>query len=276
MRGFSDFEEADMPKPESRAFTSEEEAARVAAIEESRRKLQALEADRPLWEKAAKERRAREEVEEAEASAKIEAKKRKEKEQTRQQAERLRREQEEAEAQIRREQEKKDAERARQAQERRARRARWTSGRWTTARAVERFKETSDYFDMTRFSEEHPLFIDDVPWPTLRHPDAFSLPEDVDWDSVEYFFDVLKTHMRTQEYIAFVEKSHRRFHPDRWRSRGLFRAVLDSEQRNYMEIGTCTLDTRICISADSFSIAATTVSQALTPIWQKVRSLKQA
>ena len=57
MRGFSDFEEADAPKPESRAFTSEEEAARITAIEESRRKLQALEADRPLWEKAAKERK---------------------------------------------------------------------------------------------------------------------------------------------------------------------------------------------------------------------------
>jgi hypothetical protein len=94
---------------------------------------------------------------------------------------------------------------------------------------------------MTRFSEEHPLFVDDVPWPTLRHPDAFSLPEDVDWDSVEHFFEVLRTHMRTQEYVALVEKSHRRFHPDRWRSRGLFRAVLDPEERNYMEIGTCKL-----------------------------------
>ncbi|KAF5316902.1 hypothetical protein D9611_003889 [Ephemerocybe angulata] len=256
MRGFSDFED-EKPAPGT-GFSSAEEAARAAAIEESRRKLAELEADRPIWETAAKERAAREEAEQSAARAKAEAKRRKEQDRAQQERERVRRQQEEAEAQLRHEEEEKEVRRTQRAKERQARKARWTSGKWTIPRAVERFKETSDYFDMARFSEEHPLSIDDVPWPTLRHPDAFSLPEDVDWDSVEHFFDILKNHMRTQEYITLVEKSHRRFHPDRWRSRGLFKSVIDSEERNWMEV------------------AATTVSQALTPIWQKVRVMKQA
>lgn len=243
MRGFSDIEELDTPTEPtgSQDFASTEEAKRAAALEESQRKIRELENDRPLWEQAAKERKAREEAEALLAWEKAEARRRKERERAQEECERLRRQEEEIAARIRREEEKKEAERAQRAQERDARKARWTTGRWTNARAVERYKETSDFFDMARFSEEHPLCIDDVPWPTLRHPNAFSLPEDVDWDSVEHFFEVLKNHMRTQEYITLVEKSHRRFHPDRWRSRGLFKSVIDSEERNWMEVGTFTI-----------------------------------
>ncbi|EAU91662.2 hypothetical protein CC1G_09344 [Coprinopsis cinerea okayama7 len=234
-----------------------DEAARLAAIEESRRKLAELEADRPLWDAAARERRAKEEAEEEERRRKAEAKRRAEEQRIKQARERQAQKEREEEDRRRREELEREAARAKVARDREARKARWSSGRWTHSRAVERFSETCDYFDMTRFSETHPLTIEDVPWPTLVHPRSFSL-EDIEWSSVEQFFDVLRTHLRTQEYVAVVEKCHRRFHPDRWRSRNLFKAVLDPSERNCMEV------------------AATTVSQAITPIWQKVRAIRQA
>lgn len=242
MRGFSDFEDVDSkPGPTSTAFSSEEDAARAALIEESRRKMAQLEADRPLWEKAARERRAREEAEEAARRAKAEAKKQQEEDRARQERERFRQEQQEAEAQRRREEAKKEAEKAQRARERQAKKERWSSGRWTIARALERFEELSESFSNTQFSKDNPLSIDDVPWPTLRRPSEFSLPEDVDWDSVEHFFEVLKNHRRTQAYIALIEKHRLMFHPDRWRGRGLFKAIVDPEERNWMEVGTWSI-----------------------------------
>ncbi|KAJ2916810.1 hypothetical protein MD484_g3626, partial [Candolleomyces efflorescens] len=277
MRGFSDFEDGGTkPGPSSAAFSSAEEASRAAQLEESRRKLAQLEADRPIWEKAAHERRAREEAEEAARWAKAEAKKRQEEERIRQERERFRQEQQEAEAQIRREEARKEAAKAERARERQAKKERWSSGRWTTARAIERFREVSKTFSDTQFSKDNPLAIDDVPWPTLRRPDELSLPEDVDWDSVEYFFEELKNHMKTQDYISLVEKNSRAFHPDRWRSRGLFKAIVDPEERNWMEIGTCVFTLSKYKMLSRVNLAATTVSQALTPIWQKVRVMKQA
>ncbi|TFK25738.1 hypothetical protein FA15DRAFT_755645 [Coprinopsis marcescibilis] len=234
--------------------TTSMDAARAAAIEESRRKLAELEADKPIWDAAARARMAQEKEEEDERRRKKETQRRVEEDRLKMERERQRLQHLEEEQRKRQEvlQQKEKMTRDRE-----ARRARWDSGKWTHRRAIERFMENSDYFEMTRFSADIPLYTEDVPWPTLLHPSAFSL-EDVDWASVEEFFDVLKTHLRTQEYISVVEKSHRRFHPDRWRSRNLFKAVLDSAERNCMEV------------------SSTTVSQALTPIWQKVRTMKKA
>lgn len=59
--------------------------------------------------------------------------------------------------------------------------------------------------------------------------------------------------MRAQDYKTFVQKSHLRFHPDRWRSRGLLKAVLDDTERECLDV------------------AANTVAQALTPIWSELK-----
>jgi len=67
------------------------------------------------------------------------------------------------------------------------------------------------------------------------------------------FFNAVKPFMRTQDFKVFVEKSHRRFHPDRWRSRGLLKSVLDEVERGCLEV------------------AANTVAQALTPIWRDIK-----
>ncbi|EEB97317.1 hypothetical protein MPER_03393 [Moniliophthora perniciosa FA553] len=76
----------------------------------------------------------------------------------------------------------------------------------------------SQSFDATKFSDEEPLTFDTVPWPILKHPASLSV-EDVDWSAVENFFQGVQPHMKSQEFLDLVEKSHRRFHPDRWRAK---------------------------------------------------------
>ncbi|KAF9460687.1 hypothetical protein BDZ94DRAFT_1197302 [Collybia nuda] len=227
-----------------------EQDAREAAIVESRRKLAELEADRPLWEFEAKKRLAREREDaeflkteaearrhfilrtEAERKEKLESAKR----EAAKREEALRREKEEA---------------AQRERERRQRQQRWNYGPWTEKRALERYRALSESFDGTKFSATEPLTSECVPWPVLQSPSTFSV-EDVSWATVEKFFEVVRGHMRSQDFKNFVEKSHRRFHPDRWRSRSLLKSVVDETERGCMEV------------------AANTVAQALTPLWREL------
>ncbi|KAE9382948.1 hypothetical protein BT96DRAFT_758435, partial [Gymnopus androsaceus JB14] len=74
----------------------------------------------------------------------------------------------------------------------------------------------SETFDTTRFSSREPLLFSLVPWPVLTSPAGLSV-QDINWNNVEQFFTAIRLSMRPQEFEAFVEKSHRRFHPNRWR-----------------------------------------------------------
>ena len=218
-------------------------------IAESRRKIVELERDRPLWDAAARARERQEREEEDERRAAHE-----------------RRQREEAEARARAEQERLEAERERErarqaaaaeaeaeAAKRRAaeaQRARWARGPWTSQRALERYRVLCESFDET--AKPASLTFDDIPWPTLCAPFTFG-PEDVDWAGVETFFRTVRGHMRAQDYRIFVEKSHRRFHPDRWSARGLLAAIRDDDARGMIEVAT------------------NTVAQALTPLWREAR-----
>ena len=218
-------------------------------IAESRRKIVELERDRPLWEAAARARERQEREEEEERRAAHE-----------------RRQREEAEARARAEQERLEAERERErarqaaaaeaeaeAAKRRAaqaQRARWARGPWTSQRALERYRVLCESFDET--AKPASLTFDDIPWPTLCAPFTFG-PEDVDWAGVETFFRTVRGHMRAQDYRIFVEKSHRRFHPDRWSARGLLAVIRDDDARGMIKV------------------AANTVAQALTPLWREAR-----
>ncbi|KAG6378162.1 hypothetical protein JVT61DRAFT_13852 [Boletus reticuloceps] len=201
--------------------------SREAEIAESIRKLRELEKDRPLWEAERKKREAHERAEEEERLAKAERRRREEEEELRQQREAAEQEkrlvQEEAERRAREEELRQRKNRQRQ------QRQRWESGPWTTHRALERYRMLSDEFDTAKFTPGQ---------------------SDVDWSAVETFFATVKPHMRLQDYKEFVEKSHRRFHPDRWRARKIWAAVTDEVERGYLEV------------------AANTVAQALTPIWR--------
>ena len=201
-------------------------------IAESRRKIAELERDRPLWEAAARARERREREEEEERRAR---------------AERTRREAEQEQERAR-QAAAAEAEAARRRAE--AQRARWAHGPWTSQRALERYRTLCDSFDEA--AKPHTLVFEDVPWPTLRRPYTFG-PEDIDWSAVETFFQTVRGHMRAQDYRLFVQKSHRRFHPDRWSARGLLTAVKDEIARGMIEV------------------AANTVAQALTPLWREAR-----
>jgi hypothetical protein len=214
----------------------DEGAARQAAIAESRRKLAELEADRPLWEEQAKKRIEREKAEEEALRAKAEARRRAEALQAEADHREKARCEQEANETLRREKE----ELARRAKDRRQRQQRWSYGPWTVQRALERYKVLCEFFDATKFSACEPLAVDVVPWPVLQSPVAFSV-EDVNWGAVEKFFQEVKGLMRPQDYKTFVEKSHRRFHPDRWRSRSLLKSVIDETEKNCMEVGMCLM-----------------------------------
>jgi hypothetical protein len=101
---------------------------------------------------------------------------------------------------------------------------------------LERYRVLAEAFDNIKYTSELPLVIEDVPWPSLQSPRVFSI-EDVTWDSVERFFEAVRPHLRLQDYRVLVEKSHRRFHPDRWRSRNLLKTIEGEEVRGCMEVG---------------------------------------
>jgi hypothetical protein len=60
----------------------------------------------------------------------------------------------------------------------------------------------------------------------------------------------MQKYIEASEYHAFIQASHRRFHPDRWRARGLLTAVANSEERERLEC------------------AVNIVAQALSPLWE--------
>ncbi|KAI6046023.1 hypothetical protein EDC04DRAFT_3086515 [Pisolithus marmoratus] len=222
------------------------EAARRAEIAESIHKMRELEKDRPLWEEQRRLREARELAEEEERRANVERHRQAEEQ-------RKLREQEEFEQERRRaaaEAERRAREELRHRENsKRRQRERWDCGPWTPIRALERYRTLSEDFDAWKYSPDASITFHDIPWPVLHAPSRLTV-EDVDWSAVEAFFDAVESQMRLQDYKAFVEKSHRRFHPDRWRARNVWLAVRDDVERGFMEV------------------AANTVAQALTPIWR--------
>ncbi|KAI1782403.1 hypothetical protein LXA43DRAFT_846584, partial [Ganoderma leucocontextum] len=72
-------------------------------------------------------------------------------------------------------------------------------------------------FDKAKFTEDNPPDFYEIPWPVLFSPNA-TQPADISWDGTEAFFLVAKRHMTTAAYYDFIMKSHKRFHPDRWRA----------------------------------------------------------
>ncbi|EIM83012.1 uncharacterized protein STEHIDRAFT_171126 [Stereum hirsutum FP-91666 SS1] len=226
--------------------TDEDAAVRPAAIEESRRKLAELEKDRDIWERATRDRQLREQEEE-------EARQRKRRREDAERRAAVEREQEEIRRRLEREKREYAQTQRREQEERtRKRNERWARGPWTPQRALERYKAVCDTFDTTKFSSSEPLTFDTVPWPTLISPVTLTV-EDVEWGTVEKFFESVRSHMACNEYKVLVEKSHRRFHPDRWSSRRLLHTVADETERSSLEV------------------AANTVAQALTPLWRKLK-----
>lgn len=219
-------------------------------IAESIRKMRELEKDRPLWEVERQKREARERADQEERRAQAERRRKEEEERQRQQREAAERERRRAQHEAERRAREEELHQRENRQQRQ--RQRWEFGPWTTHRALERYRMLSEEFDAAKFTSGQSVTFHDIPWPVLHAPSRLTV-EDVDWSAVERFFATVKAHMRLQDYREFVEKSHRRFHPDRWRARKIWAAVTDEVERGYLEVAT------------------NTVAQALTPIWRAAK-----
>ena len=105
---------------------------------------------------------------------------------------------------------------------------------WNLSRSLERFRLVSTEFDEIKFCATQPLTFHSVPWPVMHSPHTLDA-EHIVWEAVEEFFEDLEDRLSADEYRNLVEKTHRRFHPDRWRSRGLLNTVLDEKLREQWE-----------------------------------------
>lgn len=126
---------------------------------------------------------------------------------------------------------------------------------WTNERAVHRFKSVSIEFDEIKFCDTQPLTFESIPWPLL-HPPLRVTFDNIEWGAVEEFFEAAKRVVDAAEYRSLVEKAHRRFHPDKWRGRGLLFTVLDEELKERLED------------------AGNVVAQAITPLWLASKAKK--
>lgn len=124
----------------------------------------------------------------------------------------------------------------------------WAPSYNTAQVSIDRFAAVSAEFDDIHFSTAHPLTFESVPWPIARLPLNMTL-DDIEWGAVEQFFGEVQHRVGEAEYRGVVEKAHRRFHPDKWRARGLLKTVLDEELRAKLEN------------------AGNVVAQAITPLW---------
>ncbi|KAI9068774.1 hypothetical protein FKP32DRAFT_1529209, partial [Trametes sanguinea] len=75
-------------------------------------------------------------------------------------------------------------------------------------------------FDTVKFTAEAPVVLDLIPWPVLHSPITLRV-EDIAWTEVEDFFAHARFNMTLEEYRILVDKSRKRFHPDRWRARNV-------------------------------------------------------
>jgi hypothetical protein len=142
----------------------------------------------------------------------------------------------------------------RESQRCRARDQRFCNPLWSPSFALKRFQAVCDEFDTITFSEQQPLVFENVPWPVLHRPDSLNVST-IDWSAVEIFFRQFRAQLPLPAYKDLVEKTHRRFHPDRWSSRGILVTVF-------------LLDVR-----EKIREAGNIVSQAITPIWCESKNL---
>ncbi|KAI0698134.1 hypothetical protein BC835DRAFT_690768 [Cytidiella melzeri] len=240
----------------------DEESLRQAALAESIRKMEEINKIENA-EKEEKEKKDREA-----AFAREERLKREREARAREIAERLARERDEAERvareqREREEKQKRDAEdRLRLYQQAAAKECVRCQRRdlqffptviWHNELAHERFLFVSAEFNSIKFQDSQPLTFESVPWPVLDRPHWMSL-ESIEWGAVEKFFRAMEEVLENEtEYTALLEKAHRRFHPDKWKARGILKSILDQDLRDRLEA------------------AGNVVAQAITPLWLKTR-----
>ncbi|KAF5356446.1 hypothetical protein D9758_009492 [Tetrapyrgos nigripes] len=236
------------------------ELEREVRLSESRSKVLELELDRVKSEEARKQREKTEKEREARETNRLNREQ--EKEERRKQNERRMKEEEERKRKERDQRRRESEEKARtekawrEATAKEIERCRTRDRKWTWAWsrdfALARFKAVMDEFESQKFSTSCPMVLLAIPWPVLVNPSILKLDQ-IQWDAVEKFFDAIREMMTFSDYKALVDRAHKMFHPDHWRSRNVLSSVMDTEERR------------------SFETAGNTVSQAITPIWRNLR-----
>lgn len=100
----------------------------------------------------------------------------------------------------------------------------WRYGAWSHDRAFESYRMISSFFDAEKFTEEYPVTFEDIPWPVLLQPGTYDHTE-ITTVAILDFFARHKTLRLGQGYKALVQTTQRRFHPDRWDSRRLWKGL---------------------------------------------------
>jgi len=234
---------------QSEPTRSERDDQRRTALLESMRKIRELEKDKPLWEEAARKRRLLEEQEAREEEARKQAKAQAEAEAefARFQEQARQRYNETERARIKQEHDRKDF----ITQQYFRKQSSFIPRPWSIRNAVSRYVDVSKEFDSANF-QAMSLTFDNIPWPVEHDPRIVTFT-DITWEAIESFFLAAELILGRSEYRSLVSKSQIRFHPDRWRSRGILAAVTNEIER------------------DCLANAANTVSQALTPIWSNLK-----
>ncbi|KAJ7023060.1 hypothetical protein C8F04DRAFT_1240373 [Mycena alexandri] len=223
---------------------------RAAEVEGSARKMREFQEQEKERKRVAEEAKERERLRrEAEEKARREKEERERQKREKEERERKARE---ARAKLERENRWRAATQAEEARCQKRVEQLWAQGAWTPARALERLRLQMDEFEKIKFSETQPLTFGVIPWPVLADPLALDV-EEINWAAVEAFFTRAKGQLAANvaEYNTLVEKVHRMFHPDKWKSRGLLVTVMDGELSSSLET------------------AGNVVAQAMTPLWRK-------
>jgi hypothetical protein len=226
----------------------DEEKHRQAAIAESVRKMQDLRRQEEFdaIRRSMDELNAREQRKEAAEAARADRARHEREQEEQQSREREEAERKEREEVARREKEQLEELRKEQAWSEATKREllrcstrdleRWPPNKhWTIQNALDRFQLLSDEFDALRFSNDVPLTVASIPWPVLCIPYDLVVKIHIEWKAVESFFRIVKTMLTPSQFGALLEKSQRRFHPDRWRSRGLLATVMDDRLKDVLE-----------------------------------------
>jgi len=237
------------PSSSDPADGEESEEARLTRLAESRRKLEELERDKPLWEAAKRRREAKEREEEV---RRREARVRREFE------EKLLKEAQEARQRenMQREQERRARQEEALKQERRNRmfvQSPLSPYRpWRPEDALRRYNRTSETFDEASFSARKPLTFAAIPWPMLSR--VYSC-QDVEWEAIDKFYREVKMIIPLKDYKQLLKQAKMRFHPDRWRSRKILVTIEDELERNLIEV------------------AGMLTSQAVSGLWDDIKDL---
>lgn len=98
--------------------------------------------------------------------------------------------------------------------------------RWNLDKALERHICVCQEFDSITFDGSQPLTFESVPWPVRLPPLGFTVDK-ISWGEVTSFFEAMKLKMTEEDYRSLLQKSQRRFHPDKWSSRRLIKTIKD-------------------------------------------------